>query len=166
MSIIGYKCFNEDMTNRYGMKFSIGKIYIAKGTIKFGNNGNGFHICTNIEDTFRYFDVKNKDFNICEVIGSGKTVKYDDEYYGYYDMYSVEQLEIIKKLSRKEIIDIGLDLDFLRTKRFIQGIKLSGYELELFKQKFIENKTILDTIAYYQENDIDVYSKQRGGING
>lgn len=27
MEIIGYKCFNEDFTNRYGEKFEIGKTY-------------------------------------------------------------------------------------------------------------------------------------------
>ena len=35
--------------NNYGKKFSVGKIYITSGTIKFGNNGNGFHLCKNIE---------------------------------------------------------------------------------------------------------------------
>ena len=27
--VVGYKAFNKDLTNRYGKKFEIGKIYIA-----------------------------------------------------------------------------------------------------------------------------------------
>ena len=50
MEVIGYKCFNEDLTNSYGKKFAIGQIYITTGALKFGNNGNGFHLCKNIED--------------------------------------------------------------------------------------------------------------------
>ncbi len=57
--MIGYKCFNSDLTNRYGSKFEVGKTYHAKGDIKFGNNGNGFHMCKNMEDTLRYFDAFN-----------------------------------------------------------------------------------------------------------
>ena len=54
--MLGYKCFNENLTNRYNTKFEIGKIYHVNGNIKFGNNGNGFHICKNLEDTLRYFN--------------------------------------------------------------------------------------------------------------
>ena len=56
MKVIGYKCFNKDLINHYGQKFEIGKIYIASGIIKFGTRGNGFHMCKNIEDCFRFFD--------------------------------------------------------------------------------------------------------------
>lgn len=166
MYITGYKCFNDDLTNRYGMKFSVGKIYIANGAIKFGNRGNGFHMCKNIEDTFRYFDAFNNKVSICEVIGSGKTIKYEDDYYGYFDMYSVEKLKIVKKLNREEIINIGLNLNFFRAERFVKGIKLSDEEIKKFKEKFIKNVIVLDAIAYYQENDLDVYKKRIGGIYG
>ena len=74
------------MTNRYGMKFEVGKIYMACGPIKFGNNGNGFHMCKNMEDTFRYFDSTN--IAVCKVNGFGKKKLYEDEYYGFYDMYT------------------------------------------------------------------------------
>lgn len=166
MYITGYKCFNKDLTNSYGMQFSVGKIYIASGVIKFGKNSNGFHMCKNIEDTFRYFDAINNEVSVCKVIGSGEIIKCEDEYYGYYDMYSVEQLKIIKKLNRKEIIDIGLNLNYLRVKRFIQGIKLTQEEINIFKEKFVNNIDVLDTIEYYQENNLDVYKKRRGGCNG
>ena len=47
--IKGYKCFNKGLINRYGKKFEVGKIYHQDGDIKFGINGNGFHMCSNLE---------------------------------------------------------------------------------------------------------------------
>lgn len=159
MEIRGYKCFNKDFTNRYGRKFSIGQIYVAPGIIKFGNNGNGFHLCKNIEDTFRYYDTSN--IIVCEVIGSGEYVEYSDEYNEYYDMYSVEKLQIIRELSREEIIDIGLDLNEIRIKRFISTFKLKPKEINLFKDKFSKYKDVLDFISYYQENNKDIYNQKK-----
>ena len=74
MEIIGYKCFNKDLLNRYGKKFRLGKIYITEGSIKFGNSGNGFHLCKNMENTFRYFDAMNENVDICKVRASGVIV--------------------------------------------------------------------------------------------
>ena len=158
MEIRGYKCFNKDLTNSYGIKFSIGKIYVASGVIKFGNNGNGFHICKNIEDTFRYFDTNN--VSVCEVIGSGRFVEKFDYYYEYYDMYCVEKLKIIKELSSEEIINIGLSLNEIRVKRFLSTFILLDEEIELFKNKFKNKRDILNVIAYYQEKDKDIYNKR------
>lgn len=162
MEIIGYKCFNNDMTNRYGMKFEIEKIYLTKGIIKFGINGNGFHLCKNIEDTLRYFDAMNNSVNICIVKGSKNVVNYYDEYNGYYDMFAVEQIEILKRLTRKEIIDTAIDLNDIRIKRFISGYRLSRNEINLFKEKFKNCNDVLDVISYYQEEKLDVYTKKRG----
>lgn len=161
MQIIGYKCFNEDLTNRYGTKFEVGKIYIAQGAIKFGNNGNGFHLCKNIEDTFRYFDAMEGTVSICQVKGSGEMVSYFDDYYGYYDMYAVEKLEILKLLTREEIVGIGLSIGYERVKRFIAGFKLNQEEIEAFKNKYFNNPFILSYIAYYQENDKDAFTKEK-----
>lgn len=158
MEIKGYKCFNKDLTNRYGTKFSVGKIYVAPGIIKFGNNGNGFHICKNMEDTFRYFDTTN--FTVCEVIGSGNMSKKTDEYYGYYDMYCVEKMKIIKELSRKEIIDIGLNLNEIRIKRFLSTLILTEEEIELFKNKYKGKRDVINTISYYQEGNKNIYIKK------
>ena len=159
MKVKGYKCFNKDLTNRYGTKFCVGQIYIASGIVKFGNNG--FHMCKNIEDTFRYFDTTNKDIRICEVIGSGNYTEHSDEYYGYYDMYSVEKLEIIKELSREEIIEKGLHLKEQRAERFVSTLTLTKEEISLFKEVFKNNQRILKAIAYYQENDKQAYTKQK-----
>ena len=160
MEIRGYKSFNKELTNRYGINFSIGKIYVAHGAIKFGNDGNGFHMCKNIEDTFRYFDANN--ISVCEVIGSGQIVERTDEYYGYYDMYCVEKLKIIRELSRKEIISIGLGLNEIRVKRFLSTFILKEEEIILFKEQFKKYMDVLDTIAYHQENDEDIYYRRLG----
>lgn len=155
--INGYKCFYKDLINSYNTKFEVGKTYKTIGNIKYGTAGNGFHICKNIEDTFRFFDTFNKEIDICEVKGYGKIVTYEDNYYGYYEMYAVEKLEIIKKLTKEEIIKIGLNLPEIRLLRFIQGYKLNQNEIELFKNKFYNNQIIIKYIAYYQENNKDIF---------
>ena len=129
--IIGYKGFNKDFTNRYGDKFELHKIYHANGEIKWGNHGNGFHLCTNLEDCYRYVDPE--DCIMTEVIGFGNMEKYDDEYYGYYDMYVCEYLRIIRVISRKEIIDMMLNTYLERRNRFIRDFNLTEDELKLFE---------------------------------
>lgn len=148
--IYGYKCFNSDMTNRYGKKFELGKVYSTNGKVKFGNSGNGFHFCKNIEDTLRYFDAKDDKVKICIVRGFGEFAIEEDDYNGYYDMFSIENMEIVKILSREEIIHIALNLNELRVCRFIQCFKLNNDEIELFKGKFNKNRSIHDYIEYYQ----------------
>jgi len=160
MEIIGYKCFNKKLTNRYGMKFKIGKTYTVTGNIKFGNDGNGFHMCKRLEDTLRFFDAKNDEVTICEVIGKGEIVEYFDEYYGYYDMYSARTIEIIKKLTREEIINIMLNTNEERIKRFISLYKLNKEELYLFKTIYKDNDSIISFIKYFQENELDAFKKR------
>ena len=157
--IFGYKCFNKGLTNRYGYKFEVGKEYIRTGEIKFGNNGNGFHFCKNIEDTFRYFNAMEEEIEVCLVIGDGACEKYEDTYNEYYDLYSVEKLKIVKVLTREEIINIGINLDEIRVKRFIQGFKLNSQEIELFKDKFQNNISVINVILYYQDKDKEVYKR-------
>lgn len=153
MELIGYKCFNSDLTNRYNFLFEVGKSYSVDGEISFGNNGNGFHFCKNLEDTFRYFNALEEDVCVCQVKGYGKIVEYEDDYNGYYDMYSSSNIDIIKKLDRRKIIDIMLNSNELRVLRFIQCFKLNDYEIELFKDKFKNNNNVLFYINYYQINN-------------
>lgn len=162
--ILGYKCFNKDLTNRYGIKFEVGKTYNANGEIKFGTtdyrtHSHGLHMCKNIEDTFRFFDTFNEEVCICEVRGMGGKCTYNDEYNGYYDMYSVEILEIIRIINREELINMALNLNQLRVERFITNYRLSKDEIELFKEKFSYSPRVLKAIAYYQEGDIHAYRK-------
>jgi len=108
--LIGYKAFNSDFTNRYGMKFEIDKIYKVFNEIKFGNYGNGFHFCENFEDTLRYFDAIDDDIIIAKVEATGKIVEYNDEYYGFYNMYCSEKIKVLEIIDRKEIIEMAKKL--------------------------------------------------------
>ena len=159
MNIIGYKCFDKGLINKYGKKFSVGKIYIMPNTIKFGQNCKGFHMCKRIEDTFRYFEALKNEVEVCLVKGSGKIIESYDDYYGYYDIYSVEKIEILKQLSREEIINEGLNMSAPRAKRFVSTLKLTREEIQLFKENFKTSLSVLDAIAYYQEGDKQVYEK-------
>ena len=131
MFIIGYKALNKDFTNRYGIRYEIGTIYQVSGEIKWGNNGNGFHLCTHIEDCYRYVNSDNS--IMTEVIGFGKLLEYDDEYYGYYDMYVCENLKVVRVIPREEIISMMLNANSYRKDRFIRDFNLTEEELELFK---------------------------------
>ena len=156
--LVGYKCFNDDLTNNYGFQFEIGKIYSVEGEIRAGLNGNGYHMCKNIEDTFRYYGgINNDKIVVCEVVGDGKIVSFSDEYYGYYEMYSVEKIEIVRKLERSEIIEMALNFNEIRIIRFIQTFKLFPCEVMLFQKKFERYFNVLKAIDYYQNGILDVY---------
>lgn len=160
MEVRGYKAFLEGGVNRYGKEFGEGECYHVDGDISFGNHGNGFHFCKRMEDTFRYVDAMNGRVEVAEVIGSGDMVEFNDEYYGYYDMYSASDLQIVKFLTRREIIEYFLRQHDISVRRFVSGFKLTEEEKELFRIQFSDEINILRAIAYYQDNDLDVYSRQ------
>lgn len=162
--IKGYKAFNKDFTNRHGIVFEEGKTYQDVGDIKFGNSSvSGYHMCERLEDTLRYFPAFEDEIQIAEVIGSGKAVKYDDDYYGYYDMYAVEKIEIKKFLSRDEILGMFLNNKVYddRVCRFVSTFKLKEDEIEMFKLKYAESDKIMKYIGYYQENDDQAFSRNK-----
>lgn len=152
----GYKCFNSDMTNLYGNKFEVGKKYSIRGELKIGTRGNGFHICGNLEDTLKYFGAFNEDIVICEVIGTGEILSDWDDYYGF-EKLAVSELEIVKILSRDEIIQMALSFGEDRVFRFIQLFKLTEEEIKLFEEKYSKYMRILMAIEYYQKGNKDVY---------
>ena len=155
--IEGYKIFNSNFTNRYGKIFKEGVLYKTSNNVKFGNDGKGFHLCTNLEDTFRYIDT-SQGFQIARVIGSGKKELYNDEYYGYYDMYSCEKIYIKKFLKRKEVINIILKSSRKSIIRFLETCKLTEEEKISFVNQFINDIEILKYILYYQYNQKDAFS--------
>lgn len=161
MEIQGYKAFNKGLTNRYGMKFNEGEIYSIDGDLRFGNNGNGFHFCKRMEDTLRYFPGMEEEIDIARITSLGNLVESEDDYYGYYDMFCTDKIRIDKKLSREEIIKMYLDMPDYRVIRFIQGFKLSDFEIELFKLRYGDDEKIMKTIAYYQLGDKDVYNTSK-----
>lgn len=158
--VLGYKCFNADLTNSHGFQFEVGKSYSTFGEVKPGVTGrHGYHMCMNIEDTFRYFGgINNSSVAVCLVIGSGDIVSFSDDYYGYYDMYAVEKIQIVRKLDRSEIIDMVLNFQMIeRVLRFVQTFKLLPSEIELFEDKFNDNISIINAIEYYQKENYSVY---------
>lgn len=164
MEVKGYKAFDKKLQNRYGQQFEVGGQYNCSGKAKFGTRGNGYHFCRNLEDSLRYFDGMNDEIKIVEVIGSGDIVEYCDEYNGYYDMYVATSIKIVRVLGKKEMIQYFFTTPDYRTKRFLQGYKLSEKEVQIFKEKYCNNDSILRTIAYYQEGNTDVYRDYVLGI--
>lgn len=160
MEIKGYKAFDKDGINRYGQEFLEDTHYHIDGKISFGNNGNGFHFCLRMEDTFRYFDSWSHDIDVAAVYGSGDIVEFNDEYYGYYDMYAASDLYVERFLSREEIIGHFLEANEFAVRRFVSSFRLTEEEIEVFKVTYADNINILNAISYYQEKDLDVYSRK------
>lgn len=152
-----YKCFNKGLINKYGYVYKLDTIYHVDKEIKFGNNGHGFHMCERLEDTLRYFNAMEIEPDICLVSGFGKYALYEDEYYGYYDMYAFEYMYIDKLLTRNEVITYALNLPDYRVVRFISLYLLKPEEIELFIQKFKNNSTVLAYIDYYQKKDENAF---------
>lgn len=155
MEIHGYKAFAPDGTNRFGVTFPIGKYHI-EGQISFGTSGNGLHFAERLEDTIRYGKDADGigDVLIAEVIGSGIIAKGEDEYAGFYDMYSASDLEIVRYLSRAEIINYALKLPPYRLKRFVSYFRLTEVEQNLFYGIDISVDLAID---YYQRGMTDIY---------
>lgn len=160
MELQGYKAFNKGLTNRYGMEFKEGETYTVDGSLRFGNDGNGFHFCERLEDTLRYFPAVEKDIDIARVTALGDLVESEDNYYGYYDMYCTDKIRIDKVLEREEIIKMFLNKTEFSVIRFVQGFRLDPEEIELFKLRYGSDENIMNAIAYFQLGDKEVYSRK------
>ena len=156
MEVKGYKAFNKDATNRYGQPFTEGETYRVFGDVKFGNDGNGYHMCTALSDVFRYVDATD-DVLVALVTGRGKYDKYDDMYYGYYDMYSFEEMTIDRFLSREEVIDKMLKSPTHEVKKFLSTFKLKEEEKVLFARKFRSDIDVIKCLLYYHFGCTEIY---------
>ncbi len=156
--ISGYKALDGKNCNQYGQLFEEGCSYHREGTITFGVHGNGYHFCRYFEDTFRYFPtipIKGAFFppyeevHLAKVIGSGTIVESFDDWYGYYHLYSAENLFIEHILTREEIIALALKLERNsdRLERFVSSFLLTEEEIPLFMRK---GATITEAIRHYQ----------------
>ena len=141
MEVLGYKVFYKGLINRYGDKFEEGITYTIDGEVKWGISGNGFHFCYNLEDCFRYIDTFNYEVDVAFVKGFGNIIEVFDDYYGYYNMYVSEKMEIIKVLTREEIITLMLSKHSSSQLRFLRDFKLTEEELNLFDIKTLKKKT-------------------------
>ena len=155
----GYKCFNKGLTNRYGIKYEVGKEYHCDKEIKFGNNGHGFHVCKRLEDTLKFFD-KDIDIAYVKCYGTYDKIKENKEndYNDNYDMYAFEYMVIEKILTREDIILYALNLNEERIKKFLMYFKLTSAEKNIFKEKFKNCQYMLNFIAYYQEDDKEAFT--------
>ena len=158
----GYKIFNKGLVNRYGYKFQEGNSYKVNTkitSIKYGNNGYGFHFVKRLEDGLRYFDGMNKEIDIAKVTSLGEIKEFYDDYYGYYDLYVTDHIYINHVLTRKEIIEEVLNMQQKRVERFISGYKLTEEEINIINRNNDEN--IEKAINYYQRNIKNVYEKEK-----
>ena len=154
--MIGYKAFDYDLVNRYGMKFDLNVEYGLSGELKFGNNGNGFHFCTNLEDTLRYVDGANAIIVMVEALGNLK--QYDDEYNGYYDMFVTNKIKIIKVLTKEDILKYMFKLPEFRMIRLISSyFQFNEEDLQMLEMLYQNNDSIIKAIRYYQRNELDAY---------
>lgn len=160
MVIKGYKAFNKDKTNRYGVPFEEGKTYKVEGKIKFGNNGNGFHLCKELSDVFRYVNARKEEVLVAEVIGRGNYQEFFDEYEGYYEMYSVEELEVVRFLSREEIIEKMMNASDFQRYKFVRTFLLTEKEKIEFLRKYRDNYLFCKHILYYQYQLSYIYSSE------
>ena len=149
--IYGYKCFKKGLVSSYNNLFIEGKIYHVNNPL-YGKRG--YHMCLRLEDTLRYFDSFTEDIEIAHVKGFGDVSESFDDYNEYYNLYAVENLEIIHILSREEIINYALLLLDLRVIRFLQLFKLNSEELSVFEDKYRDNVYVMSVINYYQKAKI------------
>ena len=153
----GYKALEKDLKNRYGFQYEFGKKYILNGELKWSENG--FHFCTRPEDTLRYVDSWNNNYQIVEVDGSGELQLYEDEYYGYYDMYVSSEMELLDYVSREELFNMVFDSNNIyRVQRLIQMIELTKYEIKQIKEKY---SILIPNIEYYQNKEMILKLKNR-----
>ena len=156
--IIGFKAFNKGLINRYGMKYEINKLYHTEGLVKYGINGKGYHMCLNLEDTLRFYNSFNNDIDICLVAGIGNYEEHNDEYYGYYNLYCFQNIVLIKKLKREEIIEYAKRINIERLKRFVSLFKLTEEEIDYF---YNIDEVLNKYIDYYQKNDKKVFKLKK-----
>lgn len=154
--MIGYKVFYKGLIDSFGNKHAIGTHYKLNGEIKWSSNG--FHFCKRPEDTLRNFDDFNDELEIALIEATGSIIQYDDEYYGYYDMFASSEYTILRVVKRDEIIkEVLKSKNIFRQKRLLERMKLTERQLRLFKGLNIE---LDDTISYYQYHDTEVYKRR------
>lgn len=133
MEIRGYKAFHHGLLNKYGMEFELGKIYCKDAsTLKFGESGHGYHLAESLADTFRFFNpIHENDY--CEVVASGKILRVDNHLYHSAPMYVAEKLQIVKILSREDILQLVGCADMDEIRRYLALFPFQKMELEWLK---------------------------------
>jgi hypothetical protein len=78
-------------------------------------------------------------------------------YYGYYDMYSFEEMTIDRFLSREEVIDKMLNSPTHEVKKFLSTFKLKEEEKVLFARKFRSDIDVIKCLLYYHFGCTEIY---------
>ena len=157
-TIKGYKSFNKDFMTFNNMKMQPYAIYKTEEDIKYRRSG--YHFAKRLEDTLRYVNGLKEPIIICPIEALGDIIWNDDEYYGYYDLGCTNIIKINKPLTRKEILEYIYKKPDYSIIRFIQGYKLTKEELEIFKEKYNNNRNIINYIMYYQENNSNAFNRE------
>ncbi len=153
----GFKALNKDLTNRYGYKYLVNKNYKLNGDLKWQQNG--FHFCIRPEDTLRYVDSWSDNFVVTEIEANGELELYEDDYYGYYDMYVSSEMKILRVLSREELFEMVFNSNNVdRVKRLASSIVLTQDEIDLIKDVY---PLAISTIEYYQTKEMILKLKNR-----
>ena len=149
--IEGYKVFNSDFTTMGGISFSVGMHRHVDGFIKAGPiDGNGFHLCKNFEDTFRFI---RKNPILCEVIGYGIiSQEYTDDYNEYDGIYACSDLYVKRVVSREEIVEMAKKLDGYRLERIIRTYDMTDEEIEEI-ENVKNDKMLKKFIDYYHRGN-------------
>lgn len=114
-------------------------------------------MCSNFEDCFRYID-SDKSI-MAEVIGYGDMKEYDDEYYGYFNMYVAEFLKVVRLVTRDELINMAKMLPEERLVRFIQTFKMSDDETDKVLENSKGKVKVLKAVQYYHFGNKHIYEE-------
>lgn len=162
MEVKGYKVFigtKEQFTNNYNQICQEGNILEIDGELQLKKNG--YHFAKRLEDTLRYGNALNEEVVVCEVTSLGDIIEFEDEYYGYYDLYVSSKLRIDKVLSRKDIIEYINKVNIERLKRFVQTFRLTYDEAIYFKGKDKELDKYIDYYQFGNKDAFNISSKKR-----
>ena len=173
--VIAYKAFFKGLVNHLdNTNYKIGNIYVTKDKLQYTKGG--FHMCKDPEDCFKFLKPSRAEVELTKVRGFGNIYTVDagensaDDRLGY--VYICQKMEILKILTREEIIDIGLNLLGYRLEKFIEEFPLTKEEALLFKEK-LKNKTCIrdnrsypEIIDYYQNYHQKNLKKTKGGLYG
>ena len=153
--IKGYKSFKQGLITNGDIKFEVGVPMHSNGEIKAGPiGGNGFHMCLNFEDTFRFIENPI----LCEVTGYGTISKeYIDDYNGYYGIYACSDMIVNRIMPREEIIEMAKSLYEERLIRFIMTYKMTEKETDGLLT-INPSKRLIKHIEYYQKGNTNAFN--------
>ncbi len=138
--IIAYKVFFKGLKNNLdGINYEIGKEYQTTSDLQYMKSG--FHMCKNPEDCFRFIRPVETDVDLALVRGFGKTYGFDAGYKSYDDtlgyIYITEKMEILKVLTREEILDLAIKMSPISLKTFLDLYPITPEESDYLKDNYI-----------------------------